>query len=328
MTSPHDSLSLADRAAGCLLGLAVGDAFGDIGRDQSYRLRYGIVTNLYDGAKSTDDTEFALLTAQTLIDCGGQLTSEHLVASWRKYIIDQGGVFARGGKPLYGAVANLERGALPPLSGMDNVHNDDDGAVMRIAPIGIISAGNPQRAAELARIEAEISHARDGIWGAQAVAASVALAMTGASVEEIVRVGQGQIPDDSWLGRAMTKALAICDAAGSIEDAWEDLHTQFWTPVHSACAEALPQAYSIFRLTGGDFRRGVFWAGNFGRDADTICAVVGALSGAMHGEGIIPSAWIEKVRHPAGVCLKFAARVDVRDVALQLAELIERPETS
>ena len=322
MTSSTLLSPLADRAVGCLLGLAVGDAFGDIGRDQSYRQRYGIVTNLYDGAKSTDDTEFALLTAQTLIDCGGNLTSEHLVASWRKYIIDQGGVFARGGKPLYGAVANLERGATPPLSGVDNVHNDDDGAVMRIAPVGIICAGNPQRAAELARIEAEISHARDGVWGAQAVAASVAMAMAGASVDDIVQVGRSQIPDDSWLGRTMAKAMALCETASCVEDVWEDLHTQFWTPVHSACAEALPQAYSLFRMTRGDFRQGVFWAGNFGRDADTICAVVGALSGAMHGESVIPPAWIEKVRQPAGVCLKFAAHVDLRDLALQLSELI------
>ena len=37
---------LTDRARGCLLGLAVGDAFGDIGRDDGYRRRYGIVTNL------------------------------------------------------------------------------------------------------------------------------------------------------------------------------------------------------------------------------------------------------------------------------------------
>jgi ADP-ribosylglycohydrolase len=322
MTPLNDRSSLADRAVGCLLGLAVGDAFGDIGRHQCYRQRYGIITNLYDGAKSTDDTEFALLTAQTLIDCGGDLTSEHLVASWRKYIIDQGGVFERGGKPLYGAVANLERGVYPPLSGTDNVHNDDDGAVMRIAPVGIICAGNPRRAAELARIEAEISHARDGIWGAQAVAASVAMAMVGASTEDIVNVGREQIPDDSWLGRTMAKAMTLCDSAGSIEGAWEDLHTQFWTPVHSACAEALPQAYSVFRLTGGDFRQGMFWAGNFGRDADTICAVVGALCGAMHGESVIPPAWIEKVRRPAGVCLKFAAQIDLRELALQLVDLI------
>lgn len=316
------TLSLTDRASGCLLGLAVGDAFGDLGRDDDYRQRYGIIATLHDGAKSTDDTEFALLTAQTLIDCGGNLTEEHLVASWHKYIIDQGGVFERGGKPLYGAVANLQRGMLPPYSGIDNVHNDDDGAAMRIAPVGILCAGDPARAARLARIEAEISHARDGVWGAQCVAASVALAMTGAPVDDIIAAGLDQVPADSWLGRAMAKAMALCDSAGSIEAAWNDLHTAFWTPVHSACAEALPQAYSVFKLTGGDFRQGMFWGGNFGRDADTIGAVVGALSGALHGEGVIPPEWIEKVRRPAGVCLKFSARIDIRDLALRLAALV------
>ncbi|MBN1562295.1 MAG: ADP-ribosylglycohydrolase family protein [Anaerolineae bacterium] len=317
-----DGSTLTDRAIGCLLGLAVGDAFGDIGRSDAYRQRYGIVTNLYEGAKSTDDTEFAVLTGQTLLDCGGDLTLDHLVTSWKKYIIDQGGVFERGGKPLYGAVANLERGMLPPYTGIDNVQNNDDGAVMRIAPIGIICAGDPQRAADLALIEAQISHAQDGIWGAQAVAASIAVALTGATVDEIVNTGLAQIPEDSWLGRAMAKTIRICDEAGSIEAAWEDLHTALWTPVHSSVAEALPQLYAVFKLTGGDFHKGMFWAGNFGRDADTIGAVVGALSGAMHGESVIPATWIEKVRCPAGVCLKFAAQIDIRELAQQLVELI------
>lgn len=57
------------KALGSMIGLAVGDALGDLGRSDPYRQRYGIVTNLYDGAQSTDDTEFALLTARTLIDC-------------------------------------------------------------------------------------------------------------------------------------------------------------------------------------------------------------------------------------------------------------------
>jgi ADP-ribosylglycohydrolase len=320
--SAGDKEMLTDRAIGCLLGLAVGDAFGDIGRNDSYRQRYGIVTNLYEGAKSTDDTEFAVLTAQTLLDCQGKLTLDHVVASWRKYIIDQGGVGDRGGKPLYGAIANLERGMLPPYSGLDNVQNDDDGAAMRIAPIGIVCAGDPKRAAEMAGIEAQVSHARDGIWGAQAVASSVALAMTGASVEEIIDIGLSQIPDDSWLGRTMSKAMQISNDGGSMEAAWEDLHTTLWTPVHSTCAEALPQAYAIFKLTDGDFRKGMFWAGNFGRDADSISAIVGALSGTLHGESVIPEAWIEKVRRPAGVCLRFAAAIDIRDQAQQLVELI------
>jgi ADP-ribosylglycohydrolase len=312
---------LHEKAAGCFLGLAVGDAFGDLGRSDAYRQRYGIVTNLYDGAKSTDDTEFAVLTAQTLLDCGGNLTREHLIASWRKYIIDQGGVADRGGKPLYGAVANLERGMLPPLSGLDNVQNDDDGAAMRIAPIGILCAGDPERAAAMAEIESEISHARDGIWAAQAVAASTAVAMVSASYEEVLRAGLRQIPEDSWLGRAMHRAMTICDEAGSIEAAWEPLHTALWTPVHATAAEALPQAYAVFRMTEGDFRKGMFWAGNFGRDADTISAVVGALSGGLAGESVIPPEWIEKARRPAGVCLRFAASLDIRELAHALADL-------
>lgn len=312
-----------DRAVGCLAGLAVGDAFGDIGRSDPYRQRYGIITNLYAGAKSTDDTEFAVLTAQTLLDCEGNLTSDALLASWQKYILDEGGLFERGGRPLYGAVENLRRGILPPLSGQDNVLNNDDGAAMRIAPIGILCAGEPERAAALAEIEAQISHYQDGIWAAQAVAASVAVAMVGGTVTEIVEAGLAQIPPDSWLGRAMGRAMRICDDAGCIETAWEALHTELWTPVHAVSPEALPQIYAVFRLTEGDFRQGMFWGGNFGRDADSIAAVIGAMAGARQGVGVIPETWLEKVRRPAGVCLKFAAKRDIVILAEQLAALIQ-----
>lgn len=320
--SPDHHGDFLDRAKACLLGLAVGDAFGDLGRSDSYRQRYGIITELYEGAKSTDDTEFAVLTAQTLIDCRGNLTSEHLVASWKKYILEQGGAKARGGKPLYGAVANLERGWLPPRTGRDNVQNNDDGAAMRIAPVGIMCVGNPARAAALAAIEAEISHANDGVWGAQAVAASVAVALTDATPEEIIAAGREYIPVDSWLGRTLDHTMTLCQQANSIEEVWERLHSDLWTPVHSMAAEALPQAYAVFYMTGGDFRKGLFWAGNFGRDADTISAVVGALSGAIHGTAVIPPAWIEKVRRPAGVCLAFAAQRDIVEIAEQLVEIV------
>lgn len=316
--------ALLDRATGCLLGLAVGDAFGDLGRSNDYRLRYGIVTKLYEGAKSTDDTEFAILTAQTLIDCGGDLTLENLTASWTKYILGQGGMFDRGGKPLYGAVANLARGMTPPRSGTDNPQNDDDGAAMRIAPVGIVCVGDPARAAELAGIEAQISHARDGIWGAQAVAASVAVALTdGATPLEIVEAGRQFVPADSWLGRNLDHALSLCRDS-TIEEVWAQLHDDFWNPIHSMVAEALPQAYAIFLLSGGDFHKGMFWAGNFGRDADTISAIFGALSGAMHGRSVIPEAWADKVRRPAGVCLKFAAQCDIPRVAEQLVEIVRQ----
>jgi ADP-ribosylglycohydrolase len=293
-----------------------------MGRNQDYRQRYGIVTELYDQAKGTDDTEFALLTARTLIDHQGVITVDNVLKSWEDYILAQGGVFDRGGRPLYGAVANLRRGIKPPLSGRDNVMNIDDGAAMRIAPIGIINPGDPQRAADVAEIEAQISHYADGIWAAKAVAASVAVAMVNGSTEEIVQAGLEQIPVDSWLGRTMRQAMKLCEENDHIIDAWANLHTDFWTPSHSVSPEAIPQIYAIFRFTNGDFRKGLFWAANFGRDADTIAAVIGALCGAKHGRSSIPETWVDKVRRPAGVCLKFTADEDILLIGRQLADLI------
>jgi len=310
-----------EKAQGSLLGLAVGDAMGDLGRSAEYRARYGIVTQLYTGGKSTDDTEFALLTAATLLDCGGHLTYAALVDSWFRRILNAGGVNERAGRPLYGAAANLERGMLPPRTGRDNVMNDDDGAAMRIAPVGIVWAGDPARAATYARLDAEMSHYEDGVWAAQAVAASVALAMVDAPLADVIAAGLAQIPANSWLGRTMEKAMQIA-STNTIEQAWEPLHTEFWTPMHSAVAEALPQIYALLHLTQGDFQQAMFWGCNFGRDADTIGAVLGAITGAMHGVNVIPAAWRERVEQPSGVCLRFTAALRISDVATQLAALV------
>ena len=64
-----------------------------------------------------------------------------------------------------------------------NVNNNDDGAAMRAAPFGIFAAGNPDQAAYLAGLDAEVSHYADGIWAAQAVAAAISVAMVGAPVD-------------------------------------------------------------------------------------------------------------------------------------------------
>lgn len=317
----QNSTTFSSRAKACLLGLAAGDALGDAGRSEYYRNRYGIVTNLYEGLRNTDDTEFAILTARSLIDSGGWLTRESVLKAWQTYILDQGGIYERAGKPLIGAVENLRRGKLPPLSGIDNVMNNDDGAAMRAAPIGIVFAGQPELAAEQARVDAEISHADDGIWAAQAVAASVAVAMTGAGVAEIFDIAMQQIPADSWLGRAMAHCYQICQASQGIEDAWQALHDDFWTPSHAASPEAIPQIFGVFYLTGGDFRKGLLWSANFGRDADTIAAVVNALNGARLGMEAIPERWITQLRRSAGVCLRFSAQEDLLQLADELVEL-------
>ncbi len=321
-----DEELLYDRAFGSLIGLAIGDSLGDQARSPESHAAYGITRSLRaDVSWSTDDTEFALLVAQELIACGGELDLDVVVRSWNELVLLQDDLGLKGGESEKGAAANLRRGILPPYSGSDNSYSDSDGAAMRAAPIGIVCAGDPGRAAKLAGVEASISHYRDGIWGAQAVAAAVAVAMAGAPVDQVVTTARSFIPDDSWLGRWFDRSMCIVeDSQGDLQKAWVPLHDELWTQYRASNAEALSEAFALFRLSGGNFVEGVINAANFGRDADTLAAIVGALSGAMHGAGAIPAEWIEITRRPAGRCLRFTAKLDIADVARELTKLIKK----
>ena len=125
-----------------------------------------------------------------------------------------------------------------------------------------------------------------------------------------------------WLGRAMSHTRELWNQHATINDAWESLHKDLWTPSHSVAPEAIPQLYAILHYSDTNFREALFWAANFGRDADTITAVVGAICGARHGLDIIPKEWVSIVRKPTGVCLKFTAKEDIIDLSRQLADLI------
>lgn len=316
--------TLSDRAYASLIGLAIGDSIGDQARSADNHTMFGITRDMYDDASwSTDDTEFALLVAYELIESKGELTNEHVLNAWMEWVIPQDDLGVKGGESEKGAVNNLRRGILPPYSGIDNSYNFSDGAAMRIVPVGIVCAGDPGRAARLAAIEASISHDREGIWGAQAVAAGVAVAMTGASSDEIILTARQYIPDDSWLGRRFDQAIKVVANAGcDLWKAWSPLHLQLRAEYRASNAEAIPEVFALLKLTQGEFVDGVLAGANFGRDSDTLAALIGALSGAKNGLSGIPAEWIEKVRRPSGNCLKFTNALDIQQVAIELAELI------
>ena len=307
-----------DKAIGCLMGLATGDALANTTAEDPRALTAAPSAT----AASTAITEFALLTARTLLDNEGQLTVGRVVNAWQNYLIQPGGLSQEARPSLRGAVANLQQDILPPLSGVDNVDNNDSSAAAYIAPIGIMCPGDPRSAARLARTYAQISHHADGLWAAQAVAASVAAAMANGSVTEIIAAGQNNIPDGSWLGRAMARAMRICDGARSVENARDRLRAELWTPRPTVSAEAIPQAYALFRLTKGNLEQALLQGATFGRDANAISAILGALSGAKHGASAIPPAWVEQLRRPSGVTLKSAAQEDIPLLAQQIVELV------
>ena len=312
-----------NKAKGSLCGLAIGDSFGDAARKPDFQRDYGITTDFQKGASwSTDDTEFALLTALNLIQSGGNFTSDDVVALWLEHVATEDEL-RRGGVSEVEACNNLRRGLRPPESGRFNPYHMSDGAAMRSGPIGIACAGDPERAAHLAMVDASISHDGDGIWGAQAVSVAVSLAMVDADMDEILQAVLKTAPENSWFHAALERAFSIVDqACGKVADAWMPLHDQLFSTHRSSGAEALPEVFGCLKLVHSDFKSGLILAANFGRDADTIGAVAGAVLGARYGADSIPKHWIDKTRYPSGTCLSFAKGIDLFEYAKGLAELI------
>lgn len=321
----QDRETFLDRARGVMSGLAIGDSFGDASRKPDNQLAYGITTDFGEGASwSTDDTEFGLLTAQTLIEANGRLTPEIVAEAWKKHVVTQGEELNRGGNSEMEAAANLRRGLMPPYTGLYNAYAFSDGAAMRAAPIGIVFAGDLPGAAQAAEIDASISHCRDGVWGAQSVACAVAAAVAGASFEEILDAALYPVPKTSWYHYTFQLAMDIVrQADGRLLDAWMPLHDRLATRYKASVPEAVSQAFGVLALSHEDFRTGVITAGNFGRDADTIAAICGAVLGGMYGYKAIPARWAEKTRYPSGTCLPMARGIDLLEIAGKLCALAQ-----
>lgn len=321
----QDRETFLDRARGVMSGLAIGDSFGDASRKPDNQLAYGITTDFGEGASwSTDDTEFGLLTAQTLIEANGRLTPEIVAEAWKKHVVTQGEELNRGGNSEMEAAANLRRGLMPPYTGLYNAYAFSDGAAMRAAPIGIVFAGDLPGAAQAAEIDASISHCRDGVWGAQSVACAVAAAVAGASFEEILDAALYPVPKTSWYYCTFQLAMDIVrQADGRLLDAWMPLHDRLATRYKASVPEAVSQAFGVLALSHEDFRTGVITAGNFGRDADTIAAICGAVLGGMYGYKAIPARWAEKTRYPSGTCLPMARGIDLLEIAGKLCALAQ-----
>lgn len=320
-----DSNTLYGKAFGCLAGLAIGDAMGRPaeGKTIEYiRQTYGTIEGFVsDDVSGTDDTEYAMLCAHTLIEGRGIISYESVTRQWLDHLCTQEPL-PRGGESEVWAIQNLLRGMVAPISGSDNTRSYSDGAAMRIAPVGIVCAGKPYRAARLAAVESAVSHAGDGIYCAQAIAAGVAAAMVGARVDEIIHTALEVLPVDCWSRRWIVRGLSIAQRYNSPLAAAEALHQELMTGYAATAPEAVAQALAVFKLAEGDPRQAIVASCNVGRDADTIAAMAGALAGALHGVEALPADWVDKTRKVKGVRLRFTTGWDIGDVARQLVELI------
>lgn len=270
----------------------------------------------------TDDTEWAAFGMQYLIKCRGRVTAAALSGHWLE--LAASGEEIRGSLGVQIALENLRRKKMPPISGHDNPHFFDDAAVARAVPIGILCAGDPTAAAELAGWEAQITNAEDGLWAAQAMAAGISAAGGGQTLERVLDVMLAQLPPHSWINRSVAAALALCDPARSALELvphWHETVINREYNYGNVAPETLALALALIKQTHGEFAPAIMLALTCAKAADSVPALVGALSGALSDQDLITAEWREQLQWLRGMCVPALTGVDFLALVEQLANL-------
>ncbi|GGM13878.1 ADP-ribosylglycohydrolase family protein [Nakamurella endophytica] len=226
----------------------------------------------------------------------------------------------------------------PREAGVGNLVNC--GAAMYIAPVGVVNAGDPEGAYAEAIDMAGAHQSSYGREAAGVLAAAVAEAMaTGATVDSVVAVAQELAKDgtrdavaavvaaardigpevqaDAFaFARALRESVLPYDTVGPV---YRQPALDSRKPSRTKAIEELPIALGYLVATGGDFRRGVLGAVNYGRDSDSIAGMVGSLAGALGGTAAVPAEWADAIEEASRTDLRAPGRT-LAAVARKIAE--------
>ncbi len=296
-----DRVSRLNRIRGTLLGSAVGDALGlpaeGISRRRAQKLFKGCWHHrlILNRGMISDDTEHVLFVAQSLIAHATSLDrfQRRLAWSLRWWLVS---LPAAVGFATLRAILRLWLGFRPSVSGIASAGN---GPAMRVAPIGALFAKSPTQLDDYVTAATRITHTDSrALTGAKAIALVVAWTVRDdltekPNLDDFVNVLLAAGPDDAEWCRLVDAIAGAHRQQDTVEQFAAGLGLQ--TGVTGYVYHTVPvAAYAWFRHFG-DFEKTLTSVLDCGGDTDTTGAVVGALAGAVVGDGGIPRRWIDGI---------------------------------
>jgi ADP-ribosyl-[dinitrogen reductase] hydrolase len=292
---PEGVAELADRFAGCLVGLAIGDALGMpfegmdaeavfAGRSQvtEFLPGHGLSAGQY-----TDDTKMMLCIAESMLE-NGWVQPEDVA---RRFVawFDTGDL--RGiGTTCLEAILNLKSGVCWRESGHRGQWAAGNGTAMRIAPVALLDWQDMERLRADCWSSSIITHHNpEAVAGATAVAYAIARVVTGDLDGAALLADAAEFVGSSGVARNLVQAQRLLLDGTPAGVALETLGTGGYV------VETVPSAMYCFLWTPRDFVTTVSSAILGGGDADTTGAVAGAISGAYNGLHHLPPDLVSQV---------------------------------
>jgi ADP-ribosyl-[dinitrogen reductase] hydrolase len=296
-----------ERARGCAVGAAVGDALGMPLEFRPRRPLNRLVLDMQAGRVAagtfTDDTEMALALAHSLLaHC--PLDPEDLAqrfVAWLQAGPDDVGIHTHdvlsriaAGTPWEEAVDDVQR-RRPDSAG--------NGSVMRCWPVALVHWDNPTLLLADSRLQSRVTHPH--------LECQAGSAFVNAAIQQLI---QGSPP-----AQAIAHALAFAPQSSPLRDLIQAAPTQSREQLeNTGWVRHTLQSAVWGLLTTHSFEEAVVQVVNLGQDADTAGSVVGALAGAAYGLEAIPRRWRDALQG------EWPLRSNIRWTAHELARLADR----
>ena len=306
------SVPTPDQRAGCLLGLALGDALGFVVEAEPPEVAAAYVEELRAGragehshprfpfGQYSDDTQFA---RELLISVRETGRFDPAVFGRRLAALFANGRDVGAGPGSRAAALRLaagvpwsEAGAPAPYAG--------NGSAMRAAPIGLLSE-DCATAVRVAVQQSRVTHQDTRCAaGAVAMAAGAAMAARGGPIDPPAWVAElsGVVrPIDQRVAEVMELAgvwagLPPDRAAAALREAGLDpASAGQWRGVSGHVVPTVVWALYAFLHSPDSYLDAVSVAIEVGGDTDTMAAMAGALAGARLGGAALPAALVERL---------------------------------
>ena len=355
MTQP----TLQDRIAGCLIGSAVGDALGaptECMHYQDIHDQFGDFKGFEDLRSAgvpdeklgrvTDDTVLSDLLLDCIIRHGGTIDAHVFAAEWERFEMPvdnpNGDPVVRLDRMHWIERIPYLRNRLREIPKRELGHGEANAtnAIMYIAPVGLLCACDPTRAALMAAdVTAVNQHGSSRDVAAGYAAALSTCFVDDVAVESVIETAVTFTRDFRHVKeiRAMLDLAKDCrdceefirryytDILGSLIP-FQDLEHEgkmHWEVDRPTCvswnsSEILGPVLGTFLITQGRNAADMILAcAKIGRDADTIARCAGGLIGAYSGRSALPDAWCEFV-------LSRNRWLMLEDKALRLTDIVMR----
>jgi ADP-ribosyl-[dinitrogen reductase] hydrolase len=293
---PAPDPRFVDRARGCLLGLAVGDALGtalEFSPPGGFEPIAGMVGggpfHLQPG-QWTDDTSMALCLAASLAERGEFDPVDQLrrYVRWRDegYMSCTGTCFDIGGTVSSALHRFDDTGE--PYPGSRDPLAAGNGSIMRLAPIPIFYASKPRKAIDYAAQSSRTTHRADEAVDCCRFMASLTVGLLAGLPKDAVLDAGYEAVAGLWDHEPLARKVAQIRQGSFKRRNPPQIRGSGYV---IASLEAALWAF----WRSASFEEGALLAVNLGDDADTTGAVYGQLAGACYGASAIPAGWLEKL---------------------------------